>query len=75
MDGTMRREVLVLVALVMLVDAIFLAVYFLARVHASSPGEKLVFTAGWTLVALAVVIRGLSRVRSARLNRGESKLV
>jgi hypothetical protein len=72
--ASLRREVLVLVALVIVVDAVFVAAYFLARLPAASAGSKLVFTTVWTLVTLAVVVRGLSRVRSARINRGESKL-
>jgi hypothetical protein len=69
----LRKEVLVLVALVLLVDAIFVAAYFLGRLRSASDGGKLAFTAVWTAVTLGVVIRGLSRVRSARLHRGESK--
>lgn len=60
-------EVLLLVGLVLLVDAIFVAVYFLASLRVASDPAKLAFTAFWTLVTLAVVIRGLSRVRKARL--------
>jgi hypothetical protein len=61
------REVLLLVGVVLLVDAIFVAVYFLASLRVASDPAKLAFTAFWTLVTLAVVIRGLSRVRKARL--------
>jgi hypothetical protein len=68
-----RRDVLVLVALVLLVDAIFVAAYFLGRVREASDPAKLVFTTVWTVVTLAVVFRGLSRVRSARLHRGDPK--
>lgn len=69
----MRKEVLALVALVLLVDAIFIGGYFLGRLSTASNAGKLVFTTVWTIVTLGVVIRGLSRVRSARLHRGESK--
>jgi hypothetical protein len=68
-----RKEVLTLVALVLLVDAIFIGGYFLGRLSTASNAGKLVFTTLWTIVTLGVVIRGLSRVRSARLHRGESK--
>jgi hypothetical protein len=71
--GSLKREVLVLVVLVLLVDAVFGAGYFLGRLGSASDASKLAFTTVWTLVTLGVVIRGLSRVRSARLNRGESK--
>jgi hypothetical protein len=71
--ASVRREVLLLVLLVLLVDAVFVAAYFLAGVGSSSDTMKVAFTTVWTLVTLGLVIRGLSRVRSARLNRGESK--
>jgi hypothetical protein len=61
------REALRLVGVVLLVDAGFVAAYFLANLRIASDPAKLAFTAVWTLVTLAVVIRGLSRVRSARL--------
>jgi hypothetical protein len=59
----------VLVALVLGVDALFVAIYFLGDLRRASDTGKLVFTALWTLVTLGVVIRGLSRIRSARLDR------
>jgi hypothetical protein len=65
----MRREVLGLVLVVLAVDAVFIAGYFLARLPAASDPVKLTFTAVWTLVTLGIVIRGLARVRSARLRR------
>jgi hypothetical protein len=63
----LRREVLWLVAAVFIVDAIFIGTYFLGQFGAAPNAVKLAFTAVWTLVLLAIVIRGLSRVRSARL--------
>lgn len=63
----MGREVLLLVGVVLLVDAIFVAVYFLSNLRTVSDPVKLAFTVAWTLMTLAVVIRGLSRVRKARL--------
>jgi hypothetical protein len=61
------REVLLLVGVILLVDAIFIAAYFVGEVRTVSDPAKLAFTAVWTLATLAVVIRGLSRVRKARL--------
>jgi RsiW-degrading membrane proteinase PrsW (M82 family) len=63
------REVLWLVIAVLLVDAVFIGAYFVARVRGASGVSKLIFTALWTLVTLAVVIRGLARVRSVRLRQ------
>jgi preprotein translocase subunit SecF len=63
----LRREIVWLVGAVLVVDAIFIGFYFLGSFYTASSVVKLTFTAVWTLVLLAVVIRGLSRVRSARL--------
>jgi hypothetical protein len=63
----LRREVMVLVGLVLAVDLLFVAVYFLARLRGGSDTVKLGFTVLWTLTTLAVVIRGLTRLRKTRL--------
>ena len=61
-----KREVLWLVIAVLLVDALFVVLYFLAGMRSASDFGKIGFTALWTLVTLAVVLRGLARVRSVR---------
>lgn len=66
---TVKREALVLVGLVLAVDAIFIGVYFGAGVARASDSVKIAFTVAWTAINLAVVIRGLTRIRSARVNR------
>jgi hypothetical protein len=60
---------LLLVGLVLALDAVFVGVYFLASVRSASDSAKLIFTAIWTLAILAVAVRGLSRIRSARLRK------
>lgn len=65
---TVKREVLGLVALVLAVDALFIAVYFGAGIERASDSMKIAFTVVWTVINLAVVIRGLTRLRSARVN-------
>ena len=67
--GSVRREVLALVVLVLLVDLVFVAAYFIGHFKTASDARKLAFTTVWTLVTLGVVIRGLSRVRRTRLSR------
>jgi hypothetical protein len=57
---------------VVVVDAVFIAVYFVAQLARAASGIKLGFTVVWTLVALAVVFRGLSRIHSARVHRKPS---
>lgn len=66
-----RREVLLLVALVVAVDVLFIVAYFLAGLGAASPAIKFGYTVLWTLATLALALRGLTRVRAARL-RGTS---
>ena len=66
---TVKREALVLVGLVLAVDAIFIAVYFLAGIEGAADNVKIAFTLVWTVSTLAVVIRGLARIRNARLSR------
>ncbi len=65
---TVKREALVLVGLVLAVDAIFIAVYFGAGIERATDSVKIAFTVAWTVINLAVVIRGLTRLRSARVN-------
>jgi membrane protein YdbS with pleckstrin-like domain len=64
-----KREVTWLVVAVLLVDAVFVALYFLAGLRSTSDFGKIAFTALWTVVILAVVIRGLARVRSVRFHQ------
>lgn len=66
---SVRREAFTLVGLVLLVDALFIAVYFLAGVRDASATMKVAYTVLWTLLTLLVVIRGLARVRNARMNQ------
>ena len=66
---TVKREALLLVGLVLAVDAVFIAVYFGAGIQRASDSVKLGFTVVWTAINLVVVIRGLTRIRSARVNR------
>lgn len=65
----LRREVLLLVALVLALDVVFVTLYFLGNMRSASITGKVVFTAVWTLAVLAIAARGLSRIRSARLRK------
>jgi hypothetical protein len=68
-SGRLRREVLALVGLVLAVDAVFLAGYWLGGVARRPDRWKLIYTGAWTLVTLLVVLRGLTRVRAERMRR------
>jgi hypothetical protein len=67
--GGLKREVLALVGLVLAADALFIAAFVLWHVADRPPGLRAGFTALWTLVTLAIALRGLSRIRAARLRR------
>jgi hypothetical protein len=62
----MKRELFLLLAAVLVVDALFIAGYFLFHLAAAGDPAKIGYTAGWTVVTLLVVLRGLTRMRSLR---------
>jgi hypothetical protein len=66
MASSARRELLLLVAVVLVVDGVFVAAYFVGGIWNASDTFKVVFTAAWTLATLVIVVGGLSRIRSAR---------
>lgn len=66
----MKRELLLLMATVLLVDALFIAGFFLFDLAAASDPAKIGYTAAWTVVTLLVVLRALTRIRSLRRRGG-----
>ncbi|MBA3344602.1 MAG: hypothetical protein H0T44_04765 [Gemmatimonadales bacterium] len=66
----MRGEVLRLVGLVLLVDAVFLGLFFAAGLDSASANLKLGFAIVWTVANVAAVVVGLNRVKAARSPRG-----
>jgi hypothetical protein len=62
----MKRELLLLVLAVVVVDALFIAGYFLFRLHAAGNGAKIGYTAAWTILTLLVAFRALGRIRALR---------
>ena len=69
--GALKREVVALIGLVLLADALFIGGYVLVHLPERSDSVRLGFTALWTLVTLAIALRSLTRIRAARL-RGRS---
>ena len=65
----MRRQLGLLVGLVIGVDALFFGIYRLADLGRSGPEVKLGFTLLWTLATLAVVLPRLGRIRELRRGR------
>ena len=67
---TVRREALILVGLVLAVDAVFIAAYFLTGIAGAGDAGKMAFTVAWTAITLLIVLRGLTRIRSIRAHPG-----
>ena len=67
-----RRELLKLVLAVALVDALFIAGYYLFHLERGSQSVRLGYTAAWTTITLLVVLRGLTRVRGLRARRNDA---
>jgi hypothetical protein len=64
-----RRELLQLVLAVALVDALFIAGYYLFHLERGSQSIGIGYTAAWTTVTLLLVLRGLARIRGLRARR------
>ncbi len=62
----MRRELAVLIGLVLAVDVLAVAVWLLADIRGAGPQAQFGFTVAWTVVTLAVVIVSLRRIRLLR---------
>jgi len=62
----MRRELAVLIGLVIAVDVLALAVWLLADIRRSGPPVQFAFAVAWTVVTLAVVIVSLRKIRLVR---------
>jgi hypothetical protein len=65
----LRREVLTLVALVLVVHGLFIAAYYLAGIARRPESIRTGYAVVWTVATLLVVLRGLGRVRAERLRR------
>jgi hypothetical protein len=61
-----KRELLRLVLAVVLVDALFIAGYYLLRLELAPSPRKIGYTAAWTAVTLFIVLRALTRIRALR---------
>jgi len=62
----MRRELAVLIGLVIAVDLLAVGFWWLANLRRAGPGLQLAFTIGWTVATLAVVIVSLRKIRLLR---------
>lgn len=65
----LRKAVLQLFLGVLALDAVALAVYYLAHIDTSVPKTRMTFTVVWTVSTLLVVGTLLRRVRKLRYSR------
>ena len=73
MSDSMRSEVLRLVVSVLAIDAVAIAVFFLAHIQRASSSRLILFGFIWTVATVAVVLVGLRRVREARMDAMRSR--
>jgi hypothetical protein len=64
--GEMRRQLLLMIALVAAVDAVAIAAWFLAGIRGRSEGVQVMYAIGWTLATLAVVVVSMRKIRETR---------
>ena len=62
----MKRELFLLVAAVVVVDALFIAGYFLFHLGPAPSYAKIGYTVAWTIITLLIVLRAVTRIRSLR---------
>jgi len=65
----LRSAVLRLVVSVVVLDAVAIAVYYLADIPLRPTSIRYPFFGAWMLLILAVVLPGLHRIRVARVRR------
>ena len=65
----MRRHLLEMIGLVIALDAVTIGIYYAVGMKGRPAKVQLAFTAVWTVLTLLVVLRGMGRVRAARLAR------
>jgi hypothetical protein len=65
----LRAAVLRLAIGVIVLDAVAIAVYYLADIALRSPSVRYPFFGAWTILTLAIVLPGLHNIRLARSRR------
>ena len=62
----MRRQLLVMLGLVAVVDAVAIGTWFLAGLRGRSGGVQVFFAIAWTMATLAVVLVSMRKFREAK---------
>lgn len=63
----MKRELLIMIASVVVLHAVVIAIYYAAGIKTRAPRTQTIFVAVWTVLTLLLVLRGTGRVRAARV--------
>ena len=64
--AAIRRHLVIMVASVVVLDAVAIAVYYLADVPHMAVRTRQYYTFGWMILTLVVVLRGLRAIRAER---------
>jgi len=62
----MRRQLLIMIGVIVVVDAVAIAAWFYAGIRGRSAVIQLLFAIVWTAATLAAVIVSMRRIRTAR---------
>lgn len=67
----MRRQLLIMIALVAAVDVIAIAAWFLAGIRGRGQGVQLLYAILWTVATMGVVVVSMRKIRDARKKRAK----
>jgi hypothetical protein len=68
-SAALRAAVLRLAVSIVVLDAVAIAVFYLADIALRPPSVRYPFFAAWIVLTLAIVLPGLHRIRAARIRR------
>jgi hypothetical protein len=68
----LKRELVALVSLVLVLDGLFIAGYYLFHLGGRAAGVRSAYTVAWTAAVLFVVLRGLGRIRAIQVRSRSS---
>ena len=69
----MRKHFTIMVGLILVIDALAVAVFNALDIGDAPKRTRTVFTIAWTALTLAIVLNGLYRIRLARTPRGSAR--
>ena len=67
LGAELKRYLMWMVLAVVVLDAVAIGLYSQLHIRNAAPRTQALFTGGWTLVTLIVVLTGMTRIRAARV--------